>query len=155
MFDWKTAYHLAFRTKMISEWLYVFANIELKYWIPILNEGWLFQKERGQDMHHYDYFQVFFTVVLFGKIGLLLYGLAFSIPKFQIQLLKLDTQSQCNLIGFRLVFLANDSSRRVLWGKQYRNGIPKPFWTRIFMDPIFIRFVCCKLLFWTLQFTAR
>ena len=65
-------------------------------------------------MHHYDYFQFFFTVVLFGKIGLLLYGLACSIPKFQIQLLKLDTQSQCNLIGFRLVFLANDSSRRVL-----------------------------------------
>jgi hypothetical protein len=64
-------------------------------------------------MHHYDY-SSFFTVILFGKIGLLLYGLAFSIPKFQIQLLKLDTQSQCNLIGFRLVFLANDSSRRVL-----------------------------------------
>ena len=45
MLDWKTAYHLAFRTKMISEWLYVFANIELKYWIPILNEGWLFKKK--------------------------------------------------------------------------------------------------------------
>ena len=85
-------------------------------------------------------FPVFFTVVLFGKIGLLLYGLAFSIPKFQIQLLKLDTQSQCNLIGFRLVFLANDSSRRVLWGKQYRNGIPKPFWTLIFIRFFFANY---------------
>ena len=150
MLYWKTAYHLAFRTKMISEWLYVFANIELKYWIPILNEDWLFFKKKRSRYASLWLFPVFFTVVLFGKIGLLLYGLACSIPKFQIQLLKLDTQSQCNLIGFRLVFLANDSSRRVLWGKQYRNGIPKPFWTLIF-----IRFVFCKLLFRTLKCTER
>ena len=125
-------------------------NIGYQYWMKVD-----FFKKKEVKICIIMTISSFFPVVLFGKIGLLLYGLAFSIPKFQIQLLKLDTQSQCNLIGFRLVFLANDSSRRVLWGKQYRNGIPKPFWTRIFMDPIFIRFVCCKLLFWTLKSTER
>ena len=120
-------------------------NIGYQYWMKVD-----FFKKKEVKICIIMTISSFFTVVLFGKIGLLLYGLAFSIPKFQIQLLKLDTQSQCNLIGFRLVFLANDSSRRVLWGKQYRNGIPKPFWTLIF-----IRFVFCKLLFWTLQCNAQ